>query len=248
MTDDIFIGVDGCKHGWVYAVVGPEAAYRIGFAESMESLWDRARAAALMLIDIPIGLPFKGPRPCDAAARRFLKPKKGSCVFPPPCREALHAGSYEEACEINFRRLGKKISRQSWGIAPKIREVDAFLRSTPETHGRIREAHPEVCFAALSGSPLISSKKTVDGISERLEILRPFLPDIDSLVLHAFIANRRNGTALDDILDALALAVSARHASRHPLTLPPNPGRDLKGLPMEIVYFDAGRLSGWKTP
>jgi predicted RNase H-like nuclease len=107
----------------------------------------------------------------------------------------------------------------------------------------VREAHPEVCFAALAARPVVSSKKTAAGLSERLELLRPHLPEIDAVVLHAIIATREKGAALDDIFDALALAVAARHASRHPLTLPAEPGKDLEGLPMEIVYFAPNPIS-----
>jgi hypothetical protein len=42
---------------------------------------------------------------------------KTSCVFPPSCREALAAEIYEEACEINKKILGKKISFQTWHIS-----------------------------------------------------------------------------------------------------------------------------------
>jgi predicted RNase H-like nuclease len=237
MTEDLFVGIDGCKNGWIFAAVGPERIYRIGFVPSIRRLWQTSKHAALMLIDIPIGLPYKGPRPCDVAARKFLKPKSGSCVFPPPCREALQSGSYEKACAVNVRRVGAKISRQAWGIAPKIREVDEFLRSTPAGQGRVREAHPEVCFTVLAGKPVESSKKTAAGMSERLELLRRHLPDIDAFILHAFIAYRESGAALDDIHDALALAVAARYGSKNPMTLPAEPGKDLEGLPMEIVYF-----------
>jgi predicted RNase H-like nuclease len=237
MKSDLFIGIDGCKKGWIYAAVGSKNVYRIGFEADIRNLWDKAKRASLTLIDIPIGLSFEGPRSCDLEARKFLKPKSGSCVFPPPCREACLAKSYEKACSVNKKTLGTKISKQAWGIAPKIREVDEFLRSTPEATGKVRESHPEVCFAALAGQPVVSSKKEAAGMSERLEILKRYLGDIDSKILYAFIANRKNGAALDDILDALAVAVTARYASGNPLTLPQSPKKDLEGLPMEIVYF-----------
>jgi predicted RNase H-like nuclease len=237
MAENLFIGIDGCRKGWIYAAIGSQTVYRIGFAADIRRLWKKIGEAVVTLIDIPIGLPYEGPRACDVEARKRLRPKSGSCVFPPPCREALQAASYEEACAVNQQNIGARISRQAWGIAPKIREVDDFLRSTPAARGRLREAHPEVCFAVLAGKPVVSSKKTAAGMAERLELLRRHLADIDAFVLHAFTALRRHEAVMDDILDALALAVAARHAGKSPLTLPPKPAKDREGLPMEIVYF-----------
>ena len=91
----MFIGVDGCKKGWIYRAVGPEKKYRIGFVSDIGGLWNKCGDAALPLIDIPVGLPFHGPRAC------------------------------EKACKLNQAVPGAKIIRQAWRIAPKIREADA---------------------------------------------------------------------------------------------------------------------------
>lgn len=52
------------------------------------------------MIDVPIGLPDRGARECDKAARRRLGPSRGSSVFPAPIRRILAATSYIEACAI----------------------------------------------------------------------------------------------------------------------------------------------------
>jgi predicted RNase H-like nuclease len=105
-----FIGVDGCKIGWFYTAINHENDWEIGVSENIEKLWETHKDASLIFIDIPIGLPFKEPRACDLEARKLLGKGKTSSVFPPPCREALAAKTYEEACEINKKVLGKKIS------------------------------------------------------------------------------------------------------------------------------------------
>jgi len=63
-----------------------------------------------------------------------------------PCREAVYAESYEKTCDINKELRGKSISRQSWNIIPKIRDVDAFLAKNEVFRGKVKETAPEVCF------------------------------------------------------------------------------------------------------
>ena len=85
------------------------------------------QANPLILIDIPIGLKTggSGERLSDLGARSILKARKSS-IFPVPCREAIYAKTYKEACEVNERLTGKRISKQAWNIVPKIRDVDGF--------------------------------------------------------------------------------------------------------------------------
>jgi len=131
MTNDIYVGIDSCRKGWCYTSITDGSGCKTGVAPDIEWIWNNFNKANLILIDIPIGLPSISHRTCDTRARRFLGAGKTSSVFAPPCREALYAKNYEEACEINQKILGKKTSRQAWSIAPKIREVDEFLRSHP---------------------------------------------------------------------------------------------------------------------
>jgi predicted RNase H-like nuclease len=133
------IGVDGCKIGWFYTAINHENEWEIGVSENIEKFWKAHKDASLILIDIPIGLPFKKPRACDLEARKLLGRGRASSVFPPPCREALAAKTYEEACEINKKVLGKKISLQTYHISKKIKEVDDFLLSNPHARQKIRE-------------------------------------------------------------------------------------------------------------
>src|SRR4051794_33828568 len=132
---------------------------------------------------MPIGLleaAVPGGRECDRLARRMLGPGRGSCVFPPPCRPALGAATYAEAVRRNRASAshGLGISRQAYGLFPKLREVDGVL--TPVLQGRLVEVHPEVSFTALRDmtapdeawlSPL-RPKRTPEGRRQRVELLR----------------------------------------------------------------------------
>jgi len=191
-----------------------------------------------LFIDIPVGLPEEGNgvRECDREARRRLTRKRGSSVFPVPTRQAVHATSWEEALERNRAAVGKGISKQAWYICPRIREVDDLLAARPELLGRVREAHPEVCFHALSGRPMENGKKTREGAEERLAVLDAVRPGLAGAARTAVEELRGPGVERDDVIDAAVLALTALHGDAVG-TLPEDPPRDPRGIPMEMVCW-----------
>lgn len=189
-------------------------------------------AAALVLVDIPVGLPDRlgTPRMCDRLARRAIGPRRSS-VFPTPCREALSAPSYARATAINRATLGCGLSRQSWALAPRIADVDRYLKAS--TSGpRVREMHPEVCFWALNGGRHLQHHKAKpEGERQRRAILRHYAGRLATLV--DAIAKAHPYVETHDVLDALVGAVTAQGPLQ---TLPERPTTDAHGLPMEMVY------------
>jgi predicted RNase H-like nuclease len=61
-------------------------------------------------------------------------------------------------------------------------------------------------------------------------------PHTEMIVELALGRFKRKDLARDDILDAIVLAVSAKYSVKSIQTVPADPPRDKKGLPMEIVY------------
>ena len=197
------VGVDGCRAGWVaFRVDVRTRATSVEIIDLTDVLKNRPEDLCALAIDIPIGL-FERSRRCDQAARALLGQPRGCSVFSPPCRAALRTESYEQACTINEQRTGRKISRQAWGIAPKIRAVDKAI--SPINQKWAFEVHPEVCFWQLNGGrPMIFGKKTATGREERLALLRRHFLDIDG-----HLVRRDSGVAADDLLDAAAAAWTA---------------------------------------
>jgi len=231
-----FYGIDGCPAGWFFVSFDHQGQYQFGVLERFCDIGLFAKHAKLILVDIPIGLVSSGNtgRMCDIAARKAIKPR-GSSVFPAPARAALREHSYHKGSEANFLATGKKLSAQTWGIVPKIREVDDYLRSQ-NFQGKVREMHPELAFWALNGrKPLQFGKKKAEGAEERLDILTRFFPLARQCYEEAIDTYKRKDVARDDILDAMVGAVTARHFPKIE-TLPESPPRDEKGLAMEIVY------------
>ncbi len=235
-----FVGIDGCKGGWFAVALVGSRSWELSVFNSIHHLWGRWSGAHSLLIDIPIGLREcgDGKRACDCAARRLLGAPRCSSIFALPVRPALEFNDRVEASKKNDSLCGRKISVQTWAIAPRIREVDGFLRATTEARGKIREIHPEVLFWALNGRKAMSHKKSRhEGFEERLRVLRRYFSLTDSLVKEALSTVLGKGVARDDILDALAAAVTALHGEGHITSIPEQPERDAFGLPMEMVYY-----------
>ncbi|MBT8442789.1 MAG: DUF429 domain-containing protein [Gammaproteobacteria bacterium] len=233
----VAIGIDGCKDGWFYFRF-EDGVGTFGVAATIAEILDGMPFDGRALIDIPIGLKERGKteRECDLLARDMLRPRRHSSVFPAPCRQALKQKDYAAAKDKNRKVTGRSLSRQTWGIAPKILEVDEYLRTNLPVCDSLFEAHPEVVFCGLAGGPMSAAKKTRDGFTERMTILRIFDSDAETYIASAFLAHGGFEASRDDIVDAYALALCARHPGRWRL-LPEEPPTDPRGLPMRMVYM-----------
>ena len=85
---------------------------------------------------MPIGLPPRagpGGRGPENAVRPLLGQRQSS-VFSVPSRGAIAATDYRQACRVALATSDppRKVSKQLFMIAPKIREVDAVLRAMPK--------------------------------------------------------------------------------------------------------------------
>ena len=163
-----FAGVDGCRRGWVTAfaqAVGGDVRVRIvaRFADVLAA----PEAPSVVAVDIPIGLPERsgpGGRAAENAVRPLLGARQSS-VFSVPSRAAVAAEDYADACRIAFASSEpqRKVSKQLFMLAPKIREVDALLRDDAALAGRVFEVHPEVAFWRLNAERALHEPKKVKG-------------------------------------------------------------------------------------
>jgi predicted RNase H-like nuclease len=234
-----FVGVDGCRAGWFAVKFIGRSDWAINVFRSMQSLWNNCKDASLILVDIPIGLVKKdsNERRCDKEARKLLGRKRGSSVFPAPCRDAVYA-DIQQTSNINNKLTGRKLSKQVLWIIPKIKQVDQLLTSNNVCKLRIREVHPELCFWSLNGgNPMVFSKKDRRGIQERKKILFSLYPHCELIFKYAEHVYCRKDVARDDILDALAAAVIASKGEQLLKTVPAKSQIDSNGLRMEMVYY-----------
>lgn len=235
------VGVDGCRAGWVAAFVraqGDEVRVRIvpGFSDVLAA----PEQPAIIAVDMPIGLPKRtglGGRGAENAVRPLLGARQSS-VFSVPSRDAIDAHDYADACAraLATSEPPRKVSKQLFNIAPKIREIDRLLRDDAAAATRVFEVHPEVAFWRLNGGrSLTEPKKVKSKPYEPGLVLRRGLLIAAGLPPEAVNASPPKGAGPDDALDALACAAIAQRIYRGEATpFPDPPPLDAYGLRMAI--------------
>lgn len=222
------VGADGCGAGWFAVRLEGNGQWQTRVFESIGLLWAAWHDASLVLVDIPIGLPIgEDKRRCDVEARQILGRPRGSSVFPPPCRVAPTPATYEQASQANWEVTGRLLSQQTWGILPRIREVDRLVRNNDEARSMIREVHPEMCFCAFNCAlPMSFRKTTPEGYEERTNVLLKFDPRTDDNMQAALAQFPRGLVARHDIVDALVASFTAKSAADMLLSIPAEPEWD----------------------
>ena len=238
MGDVTVTGVDGCAAGWVAVTLGAvsrpaKAAASTAVASTasaslaaegiaaegitpgdgtaegvtvkditVAATLDGLPLAGVTGIDMPLGLLAAGWRDADRLARQVLG-RRGVTVFAIPPRPVWECATFAEANQVCRDLTGQGFSVQAWGLRRKIAEADAFRRRARPGPGGVQlyEVHPELAFAALAGAPLPGSKHTRAGLAARRALLAAA-----GLTLPPRVA----GAAEDDLLDAAAVAWSAR--------------------------------------
>ena len=234
-------GVDGCTGGWIAAFVRPDSGeVQVRIVPRFADVLAAPEKPAIVAVDMPIGLPDRvgvGGRAAENAVRPLLGARQSS-VFSVPSRAAIYAADYAEACRIAASTSDppRKVSKQLFNIAPKIREVDECLRADAAMARRVFEVHPEVAFWRLNGGwPLNEPKKVKSRPYEPGLALRRGLLLAAGFAEDAVNTKPPKGAAADDLLDALACAAIAQriHAGTA-RPFPDPPPRDAFELTMAI--------------
>jgi predicted RNase H-like nuclease len=228
------IGIDGCPGGWIAVIWNETLTHRMftSFADII------TLPAAIIAVDMPIGLPQMSGRDCEREARKNLGARQSS-VFSIPSRASIMCEGYRQACTINLEHSDppRKIAKQTFNLFPKIREIDRLI--TPEMQTRVHECHPEVAFWMINGKqPLPLAKKAKSqnskpGIELRRTLLHAAGFPIEKLAPATY---RKKDVGEDDLIDACACAwVARRIAENKAICFPADPPRDAKGLRMCIT-------------
>ena len=235
IDNGVFVGVDGCKGGWVAASINNGELYLKKYTDFSKMVFDIAQFDGV-LVDMVMGLPSNieqyEKRP-DGIARKIVKPRT-STVFAVPTRQAVYEFTKDKQKDANLSAIGKGLSEQTIAIIPKMREVDEFLLSNEEYMNVIRESHPEVCFARLNGEVFMTNKSEKEGITDRVQVLSRYLQNLSEEYVRT--SAKKLGCKPDDILDAICLAVTANlDAQGRSEIIPENPSTDDKGIKMQMV-------------
>jgi predicted RNase H-like nuclease len=235
-----YVGLDPASRGW-FGVVLTDDGWDTDLFPSILSVWKYHSDAERILLGVPIGLPSDGRRACDVAARAKLGPR-GRSVFYAPTRDAVYSRNIEEAKRVN-ESAGYSVQTGAWSVVPRIREVDEFLDVYPNARDRFHETHPEVCFYGLNGRNVLDApKRAEEGVARRKALLAEEYREAatiyeESVEGYTTPAYAPTVGGVDDILDALVAAVTARRPPEE-LSHLPEKGvpEDERGLAMRIVF------------
>jgi predicted RNase H-like nuclease len=232
-------GIDACRAGWVAVTLTPPAASPAStgtahsaappaaFAVTVAVAPDLASLglAGTVGIDMPLGLLADGWRSADQLARRALG-RRGSCVFAIPPRPVWAETAYADANRRCRELTGSGLSAQAWGLRAKLLEADRYRRAAPHP---LHEVHPELAFAVMAGAPLPDSKHSAAGLTARRALL-----ETAGITVPAALPR---GAGHDDLLDAAAVAWSARRLAAGTAAILSDPAqRADDGAQIAIAY------------
>lgn len=131
------------------------------------------------------------------------------------------------------QNCGKKISKQTFAILPRIRDVDIILRESPILLESVYEVHPEVSFVHWNGGrPLQHPKKSGFGFIERIKLVEKVFGSSPNYVRGVV---PRNQATDDDILDAFAALWTAQRIHQGTaVKICEKDERDIYRFPMQI--------------
>ena len=227
------MGIDGCRGGWIVAT-GSASDVRLHWIPTIEEAWTRFPHVHIRVIDMIMGLPT---RPGERTLEQQLMPLLGSrrsSIFRVPCRSSVEAPTKALQYAIHEREMQEKLTPFGVLLISKIRELDGVIRAHLSWQEHTYESHPETCFRLLKGSPLRYSKKTNEGIEERVTLLLPWVPQFT----HRDVQQQahRLGCAPDDVVDALVMYVTALlHRRHHTHLLLNEPLTESRGVMMRVV-------------
>ena len=220
------IGVDAYALGWVGVELRDGTFGRAMLASTLYEIVVASSGAAVIGVDIPLGMLPDRWRAADTLAADQLGPRRGS-VFRVPPRAVWQETDFATANRRCRELTGSGLSRQSWALRPKLLEANAIW----ERHPRLLfEAHPEVSFREMAGAPLAYAKKTWTGQGRRRDLL----------ARHGIVLPDQLGPAgqapPDDILDAAAVAWTAHRMATGKALSYPDPPEDCDGARIAIWY------------
>lgn len=220
------MGVDAYALGWVGVELRDGRFGRAVLAATLYEIVAGSSGAAVIGVDIPLGMLPDRWRAADTVAAEHLGPRRSS-VFRVPPRAVWLEPDFANANRLCRELTGAGLSRQSWALRPKLLEANAIWERHP---GLLFEAHPEVSFREMAGEPLPYAKKTWSGQARRRELLAK-----QGIVLPDQLGPAGQAPP-DDVLDAAAVAWTAHRMATGAARSHPAPPEELNGAKIAIWY------------
>ena len=143
--------MDGCRAGWIAIALDEAGAHSYLVAPTIAEV---ARRYPIGLLSWTYRSACVTPslRSGGATWRRVLAGTTRLVGVSGAVPAAIGLATYRAASDENHRQTGRHLSKQSFNIAPRILDVEEYLRQSWASGPVIREMHPEICFWALARS------------------------------------------------------------------------------------------------
>lgn len=226
----LLVGIDGCKSGWFSVWQRKDGIIQSSIFLHLHALREffKQEKHLIIGIDMPVILSDVSPRRADQLARKLLS-KRASCVFTAPTPRVLMQLSYEKASAVSKRLFGKSMSKQSWYLFPKIRDVQTVIH---DEWIDIYEVHPELSFRAMNHEKVIQeSKKSNEGFLVRSLLIQRYFKSFNFESIRKQYTKKE--VSNDDILDAIAVLWSTKRIASNEACFLPN---DPEKPNMQIIY------------
>jgi predicted RNase H-like nuclease len=218
------MGLDACKGGWIGVVLDDGRFEQATYLPSVLVSYPWIGSIDVHGVDMPIGLPAgDAPRAADLAARASLG-RRRSTIFLAPQRAAFRSTTYAQA---RIGPAGRGLTAQAFALRAKILEIEEWIERGADN---VYEVHPELSFLAMRGGPAIQApKKTWAGAMQR----RQLLADV-GVELPDDLGREGEKAAVDDVLDAAAVAWSAQRIATGQARSLPDPPEVIDGRQVAI--------------
>jgi predicted RNase H-like nuclease len=234
------IGIDGCKYGWVCAIVSDGESWEIELYKTLEDVL-RKYPTEQKFIDIPIGLVDSGDRVCDTEAKTLLGTAHMS-IFHPPVNcllkhystltdELGYMDKFRKTNEYALLKNHNRLSIFAFGIIKKILEASNTLKE--HSGNNFQEFHPELLYRQLN--PNLAKKKEALGLKQRIRLMQSINEAITEKSIMAYFGTKwflKKHVEPNDIVDALIAPVLYFASGGDYEVL-----GDSKGEPCTIAYF-----------
>jgi len=236
-VSDYYVGSVAREGGWLAVAYTADGFDHAGVFDSVGELWTRyEESTERIAVDVPIGLESStAPRPNEQRLRGLLG-DRAEAVALAPVREATRKRRYRTAARVHERKTGLDLPQRSFEATPVIAAVDEFLDAIDEARPVFLEAHPELCYLSFAGESMDDSPDVAAGYAERMRALAEFDRDAPPTVQSVAESTAGERIPIPAVLDAVALGLTVRPGSGQLRSLPEEPSRDERGLPMQYIY------------
>jgi predicted RNase H-like nuclease len=212
-------GIAMDHHGWIAVELCDQRFHRAVHAGTLLGVISRLCSPAAITVAAPLGLPVDRRRAADTATAALLGSRSHTTPPAPPAA-ALAEATHTAATKRCRQLTGVSVTTKAWSARARILEAHAVW----SRHTRLlNEAHADLTYAYLTGSPPGSSPTSWGGQSARRRLLASH-----GITVPDDLAAVEQATAVR-VLDAATVAYTGHRIATGAAVCHPDPPEQIDG-------------------